>query len=112
MMIISAKQDKNSGFNSLKNKLSDFNRNSFREIRLSVTQSALGDKDMFLVRGFKNEAEADRYYQAIKNDASVKIAVSQTKSNQYIISNGNFRLLFKSKDEQEYIKFFKSDYNQ
>ena len=112
MMIISAKQDKNSGFNSLKNKLSDFNRNSFREIRLSVTQSALGDKDMFLVRGFKNEAEADRYYQAIKNDASVKIAVSQTKSNQYIISNSNFRLLFKSKDEEEYIKFFKSDYNQ
>ena len=111
MMIVSAKQDKNSGFSSLKNKLSDFNRNSFREIRLSVTQSALGDKDMFLVRGFKNESEADRYYQAIKNDASVKIAVSQTKSNQYIISNSNFRLLFKSKDEEEYIKFFKSDYN-
>ena len=111
MMIVSAKQDKKSGFNSLKNKLSDFNRNSFREIRLSVTQSALGDKDMFLVRGFKNESEADRYYQAIKNDASVKIAISQTKSNQYIISNSNFRLLFKSKDEEEYIKFFKSDYN-
>jgi tetratricopeptide (TPR) repeat protein len=112
MMIVSAKQNKTSGFNSLKNKLSDFNRNSFREIRLSVTQSALGDKDMFLVRGFKNESEADRYYRAIKNDASVKIAVSQTKSNQYIISNSNFRLLFKSKDEEEYIKFFKSDYNQ
>ena len=110
MVIISAKQTKNAGFSVLKNKLSDFNKNSFREIRLSVTESALGEKTMFLVRGFNNEADAIKYLKALKNDPPVKTIVSQFNGNQYLISNTNFRTLFKSKNEEEYIEFFGEDY--
>lgn len=110
MVVVSAKQGKNPGLNVLKNKLSDFNKTSFREIRLSVTESALGDKTMYLVRGFKNEADAIRYVKALKNEASVSTVVNQFNGEQYLISNTSFRQLFKSKDEAEYIKFYKAEY--
>ena len=110
MVIISAKQTKNAGFSALKIKLSDFNRNSFREIRLSITESALDDKTMFLVRGFNNEADAIKYLKALKNAPAVSTIVGQFNGNQYLISNSNFRKLFKSKNEEEYIEFFGEDY--
>lgn len=110
MVIVSAKQTKNAGFSALKNKLADFNRNSFREIRLSITESALGDKTMFLVRGFDNEADAIRYLKALRNNSPVKTIVNQFNGNQYLISNNNFRKLFKTKNEEEYIEFFGEDY--
>ena len=110
MVIISAKQTKNSGFSALKNKLADFNKKSFREIRLSVTESALDDKTMYLVRGFNNEEDAIKYLKALKNDPAVSTIVSQFDGNQYLISNNNFRTLFKSKNEEEYIEFFGEDY--
>ena len=110
MVILSAKQTKNAGFSTLKNKLADFNKNSFREIRLSITESALEDKTMFLVRGFSNEADAIKYLKALKNNPSVSTIVNQFNGNQYLISNTNFRTLFKTKNEEEYIKFFDEDY--
>ena len=110
MVIVSAKQTKNAGFSALKNKLADFNKNSFREIRLSVTESALGNKTMYLVRGFKNEADATRYLKASRNDAAISTITGQFNGKQYLISNDNFRKLFKSKNEEEYIKFFEEDY--
>ena len=110
MVILSAPQTKNAGFSILKNKLADFNKNSFRETRLSITESALGDKTMYLVRGFNNEADAIKYLKAIQNDPPVSTIVSQFNGNQYLISNTNFRKLFKSKNEEEYIQFFHKDY--
>ena len=110
MIIVSAKKTKNAGFSVLKNKLADFNKNSFREIRLSVTESALGNKTMYLVRGFKNEADATRYLKASRNDPAISTITGQFNGKQYLISNKNFRKLFKSKNEEEYIKFFEEDY--
>jgi len=110
MVIVSAKQSKNAGFSALKNKLADFNKNSFREIRLSVTESALGEKTMYLVRGFKTETDAMRYLKALRNDPAVSNIASQFNGKLYFISNNNFRKLFKSKNEEEYLIFFKEEY--
>lgn len=110
MVIASAKQTENAGFSVLKNKLANFNKNSFREIRLTVTESALGDKTMFLIRGFQTEADAIRYLKAIRNDPAVSTVVSQFNGQEYLISNANFRKLFQSKNEQEYLEFFQGNY--
>lgn len=111
MVIISADKKGNSSFSILKNKVSDFNKNSFREIKLNITQSALGEINMFLIRGFKNEAETVRYFKALTNDAQISTIVTQTNSKQYIISNSNFRLLFQSKNESEYLNYFSTEYD-
>lgn len=110
MVIVSAKTGKNRGFNVLKNKLADFNKSSFRELKLTVTESALGEKTMYLIRGFANEADATRHLKALKNHAPVSTVVNQFNGEEYLISNANFRKLFKSKDEAQYLEFFQKDY--
>ena len=65
---------------------------------------------MYLLRGFANEADATRHLKALKNHAPVSTIVNQFNGEEYLISNANFRKLFKSKDEAQYLEFFQKDY--
>ncbi|MBL4707870.1 MAG: tetratricopeptide repeat protein [Flavobacteriales bacterium] len=110
IFILSAKVNKGSNFSILKNKLSDFNKQYFRESNLTVTQSALQNKSIYLVRTFDNEELAIRYIRALKNNTQLSSIIRQFNAKQYLISNENFRKLFQSKEEDEYLKFFNKEY--
>lgn len=111
MFIMSMPQNhKNS--NELKIKLSDFNQNSFRESNLELTTTALPGKQLFMIRTFKDQVEAVRYYKAVSNNNQLTIMASQMNAESYIISLENFRLLFKDKDEKAYLEFFMRQYPQ
>jgi hypothetical protein len=111
MFIMSMPQNQ-SNSNQLKNKLSDFNKNSFREEELEFTTTALPGKQLFLIRTFENQAKAVRYYKALNNNNQITIMASQMNAESYIISMSNFRLLFKEKNEKAYLEFFMRQYPQ
>lgn len=94
----------------LKNKISDFNKEFFRQNDLEFTTSALKNKKIFLIRTFSNEKEAMRYLKAIRNKLEISLPAKQENALDYIISNDNFKLLFKSKDELDYLDFFNKKY--
>ncbi len=109
LFIVSA--DKGSkGFDQLKNRLADFNRQYFRESRLEVTSSILNERSLFLVRTFPSQEDAIRYFNALKNNKELDLMMKQSNSTQYLISNTNFRTLFKSRDEKIYLNFFTKKY--
>ncbi len=109
-MFIFTADSKSKNLNPFKNKISNFNSQYFRESKLDITSSALGKRQLFLVRTFKSYAEAMRYYKAARNNSELILAARQEGAEEYVISITNFRLLFQSKDEQEYLEFFKAKY--
>lgn len=110
-MFVFSTAAKNKNLNEFKNKISDFNSQSFREKNLEITSTALQGNQLFLVRTFNNEDEAMRYYKAARNSSKLILAARQEGAVEYVISVENFRLLFQSKDEQEYKDFFNANYS-
>lgn len=96
--------------NGIKNQISNFNNSNFRESKLQITNSALKQKQMMLIRSFKNDADAIRYYKALKADTSLKNSIENNQGRTYIISNSNFRVLFKDKNEDAYFNYFIETY--
>lgn len=109
LFILSAKKG-SKNFNSIKNQLANFNKEFFRENKLQLTSSTLKDNDIYLIRSFPTEKEATRYLKTLKNNKSLAVMINQANASQYIISNTNFRTLFKKKNEKEYLAFFKKKY--
>ncbi len=94
----------------LRIKISNFNKEYFRENDLEFTTTALSDRKLFMIRTFSNEKEALRYLRAIRNQVEISLAAKQENGFDYIITNDNFKLLFKSKKEELYLNFFKDKY--
>jgi hypothetical protein len=101
---------KTTSANSFKNSISNFNREFFREDDLEITSSSIKTNTVFLVRTFKDEKTAIRYYKAVRSNSALILAARQQGAEEYLISTENFRLLFKSKDEAEYKAFFQGNY--
>ncbi len=98
------------GLNVLKNKLSNFNGRSFREKKLDFTDTQLGKKDIFLIRTFKDDKDAMRYYKTLQNNNGLMIDVERKKGKMYVISVPNFQLLFQNSEEDKYMDFFQKNY--
>lgn len=94
----------------LKNKISNFNKEFFRNNKLDFTNTKLADKNLFMIRTFQNEKEALRYLRAIRNQTDISLPLKQQKGTDYLISTDNFKLLFKNKDEDIYLQFFQEKY--
>ena len=97
-------------FEQLKNELSNFNQQYFREQKLSITSSALNSKSLYLVRMFNTQAEAMRYFKALKNNTKLYTMIQSSGAVSYLISTENFQTLFKTKKEEEYLQFFAEKY--
>ncbi len=95
----------------IKNQLSNFNSEFFRQKQLDLTTSNLENRILLMVRTFKNLDEAKLYLQALRNNPQLMSLIGSEDARQYIISTSNFRTLFKSKDEEEYITFYKRQIN-
>jgi TolA-binding protein len=96
--------------NELKIKLSNFNQEFFREANLDFTTTTVKGRKLFLIRTFPNEKEAMRYLRAIRNQLEIALQLKQEGGRDYLISTENFKLLFKSKDEEQYLEFFLKEY--
>lgn len=107
-MVIVSIEGKNA--NGVKNEVSNFNNTSFREAKLQITNSALKQKQMMLVRSFKNDADALKYHKAMNANPTLMKIINENQGMTYIISNSNFRILFKDKNEEAYFNYFLETY--
>lgn len=94
----------------LKNKISNFNQEYFREIDLNFTTTTIKGRKLFLIRTFKDEKQAVRYFKAIRNQLEISLPAKQEKARDYLISTENFKILFSTKEEDSYLEFFNKKY--
>lgn len=96
--------------NSLKNKLSNFNKSSFSKSSLKTSNSFLTEKNqLILVQEFVDPAAAMDYYDALRvNKGALKGTLN--KFECFIISEKNLAALYIGKDLTKYISFFKANY--
>ncbi|MAY83205.1 MAG: hypothetical protein CMP59_03650 [Flavobacteriales bacterium] len=96
--------------NDLKIKISNFNKEFFREGNLEFTTTTITGKKLFLIRTFSDEKQAMRYLRAIRNQLEISLPAKQEGGKDYLISNENFKILFKTKKEDDYLEFFSDKY--
>lgn len=99
--------------NKLKIKISDYDREYFSTMELSITASQLDPSNQFvLVRSFPTADEALTYFTGIMTDGSVFAGIEQGSFRQFVISAANYAILFKDKDVQRYQAFYGQHYSR
>jgi tetratricopeptide (TPR) repeat protein len=109
-LLILSSENNNQSFKELRNQLSNFNQQYFKQQGLDITSSILDKKNLYLVKTFNNQEEAIRYLKALRNNTAIMSLVQQSNTLDYLISTSNFRMLLKSKDEKAYLDFFLKKY--
>jgi tetratricopeptide (TPR) repeat protein len=99
--------------NDLKNKVSDFNNEYFRAETFKVTNSFINsDSQILLVRTFENKEDAMHYFGAYENEDNMLTDVNDQGFQAFVITSKNFATLFKTKDIDGYVEFFKRNYKK
>ena len=96
--------------NSIKVKVSNFNKASFSNAGLKTSSSFLNSTDqIILVKQFNNVSEVMDYYAAFKiNNTQLKSI--NTNHEFFVISDKNLAALYLEKNLEDYILFFKNNY--
>ena len=82
----------------------------FRHALCKPVRWISGKKQLFLVRTFDNAELAMRYYKAARNNKQLMLEARKQGAEEYLISAENFRMLFRSKTENQYKEFFEENY--
>jgi len=97
--------------NELKYKFSDYNKESFASEGLKVTSSFITkDLKLILVRTFKEKDTSMNYYESAKANDDILKEINAKGFKSFVITSKNFAQLFKSKDVDDYMKFFNENY--
>ncbi len=97
--------------NPLKVRLSDFKKKYFRLKRLNVKSLMLDNQRTLITIGnFKDKAEADDFYMALKNDKYVLSGLSPSDYQMFTISMNNYPIFYREKDVKLYEAFFNKYY--
>lgn len=102
---------KKSRINDYKNELSNHNTTYFGSENLNISTIPLNKTLVMIgVSNFDNKQDAIDYVNTIKNNNKLNKLISKTKDNNFVISDGNYTILYKSKNVEEYKKFYKKKY--
>ena len=95
-----------------KMKLSNFNSTSFSKSKLKTTSTFIDqERQLVLVKEFKNKKAADDYYLAFKvNKKQVKSL--NNAYTYFVITNKNYASLMIEKSVDDYLAFFKKNYTK
>ncbi len=96
---------------ALKLKISDFNIKYNSLEKLSTSSIFLDDShQMITVSNFENKEKAFMYYAGISNNQYVFSTIDKTGISSFVISVENYPILYKSRDVEKYLEFFKANY--
>jgi tetratricopeptide (TPR) repeat protein len=97
---------------ALKVKIADFDSKYHDLENLQVNSLLLeGSQEMITVNNFPNSEKGLNYYLSIKDNDYIFTKVKQTGDYyQFVISADNYPIFYKSKNIQQYIKFFEKNY--
>lgn len=98
---------KNVRINPLKVRLSDFNKNNFRLLQLSVKNLMFNKDDaMITIEKFENLDQANNYYKALQNNEYVFGGVNASDYQLIKISISNYPMFYQQKNIEEYMEFW------
>ncbi|NNC84315.1 MAG: tetratricopeptide repeat protein [Flavobacteriales bacterium] len=99
--------------NDVKGKVSDFNAEYFRGESFKVTNSFINSEaQILLVRTFEGKEDALHYLGAYEGEETILLGVNDQAFEAFVITSKNFATLFKTKDIDGYIEFFKEYYKR
>ncbi len=97
--------------NSVKMKISDFNRRYYPGRTILIETSILDDtQQVVLLRLFDDKASAMAYYQQFLGDAGMLNGINDQGHPIFAISPDNYAQLFRNKDVDAYAAFFSRNY--
>lgn len=106
-VIVFLEKDDNSSVS--KSKVSDFNREFFSRDKLKVSSKIYGDdQSMLLIQEFEDDTKASNYVKAFKKTR--KHLLDLQKAKIFVITQDNLKLLFETKQLEEYELFYDEYY--
>lgn len=90
--------------------LNNYNQKFFGGTPLQVKSLVFADKQLFYVKQFEDQNTAKKYHGDITSSSGFLESAGLENSKLYFISEDNFKSLVKSKEEDEYLSFFKKKY--
>jgi len=102
---------RNVKISELKNRISDHNTTFFGTENLTVSAIPINTNVLLIgVSNFKNEKAAMDYLKTTKRNSLLYILLKKNGGNFFIISEGNYTRLYRSKDLEGYRKFYAKIY--
>jgi tetratricopeptide (TPR) repeat protein len=97
--------------NALKVRISDFNMKYYSIDNLSITNILLDKNTHFVMVGnFKTIESSMKYYNAIMANEYIFSNLEEDKVDGFVIAQENYPVLYKDKDLEKYLAFFKLNY--
>ena len=90
--------------------LTEYNSKYFNTFNLYVQSMKFEERSMFYMKQFDALDDAMRYHSELKENKMEFQKLRFLEMKGYVISDENFRTLFKEKNEDEYISFFYQHY--
>lgn len=90
--------------------LNSYNQKFFGGTPLLVKNLIFGDKQLFYIKQFSSIPQAQKYHKDIVASQDFLTTAGLNNAELYFISEDNFKLLVKSKEEKDYISFFQKKY--
>ena len=97
--------------NALKVRISDFNIKYYNIENLSITNILLDKTTHFVMVGnFKTIESSMKYYNSIMQNEYIFSNLEEDKVDGFVIAQENYPVLYKDKDLEKYLAFFKLNY--
>ncbi|GIV37700.1 MAG: hypothetical protein KatS3mg032_2079 [Cyclobacteriaceae bacterium] len=91
--------------------LNDFNKNNFAALQLKVSRTEFNEKTTFiLVSDLPRISTAIEYYRTFGEKLTGPLPQSNGKFSTFVISKGNFNILYRTQQLHEYLEFFAQVY--
>jgi len=96
---------------TLKANYSDYNAEYHRLESFEINSYILGEKTkIIIIKSFPNSAKSISYYRELINNTLFFEKVGLEEYSQCVISDQNFKIMMKKKDDDEYLNFFRENY--
>lgn len=96
----------------VKSRLANFHQRQFSVEKLTVKNVQLTPQsEMVFVQGFGTTKKAQDYLVSIRVDKEVFEGLEREQLSEFLISDKNFTIFYKRKDLEEYMDFFRENYN-
>jgi tetratricopeptide (TPR) repeat protein len=97
--------------NKVQIQLDDYNLNLYSSKNLRSSSLVLGTRHMFYIKQFSTQKEALEYHNDLNSSLEFLKSVGLTDVKVYAISEANFKILVKTKEENQYVAFFNNQIN-
>lgn len=96
--------------NEVNIKINDFNKKFFGNLKLNVKSIYISaEEQMVMVSGLPNQRKAQEYFSLINQRKLLQESVGSTNPKHFVISNGDFTLLYRDKDFEGYLKYYREN---